>query len=40
MASETPKKLLGSKKGKFEVGYDADFFVADDKMSVIFTVKN
>ncbi len=31
MASETPAKLLGVKKGKIEVGYDADFVVVDDE---------
>ena len=34
MASETPAKLLGIKKGKIEVGYDADFIVVDDEMNV------
>ena len=34
MASETPAKLLGIKKGKIEVGYDADFVVVDDEMNV------
>lgn len=31
MASETPAKLLGIKKGKIAVGYDADFVVVDDE---------
>ena len=35
MASETPAKLLGLKKGKIEVGYDAEFAVLDDDMNVI-----
>ncbi len=34
MASETPAKLLGIKKGKIEVGYDADFVVIDDEMNI------
>lgn len=34
MASETPAKLLGIKKGKIAVGYDADFVVVDDEMNV------
>ena len=34
MASETPAKLLGIKKGKIEVGYDADFAVVDDEMNI------
>ena len=32
MATQTPAKLLGIKKGKIEVGYDADFVVVDEKM--------
>ena len=39
MATETPAKLLGIKKGKIEVGYDADFVVIDDVMNAICTVK-
>jgi N-acetylglucosamine-6-phosphate deacetylase len=35
MATETPAKLLGIKKGKIEVGYDADFVVIDDEINVI-----
>ena len=34
MASETPARLLGIKKGKIEVGYDADFVVVDNKMNI------
>ena len=34
MASETPAKLLGIKKGKIEIGYDADFVLADDEMNI------
>ena len=34
MATETPAKLLGIKKGKIEIGYDADFVVVDDEMNV------
>ena len=30
MASETPATLLGIKKGKLEVGYDADFILLDE----------
>ena len=42
MATETPAKLLGIKKGKIEVGYDADFVVVDDNMNVknAFTIKS
>ena len=39
MASETPAKLLGIKKGKIEVGYDADFVVEDGDLNVIFLHK-
>lgn len=38
MASQTPCELLGIKKGKIEVGYDADFIVLDDDYNVIHTV--
>ena len=34
MATQTPAKLLGIKKGKIEVGYDADFVVVDEKMQI------
>ncbi|MBR0278319.1 MAG: amidohydrolase family protein, partial [Clostridia bacterium] len=34
MATETPARLLGIKKGKIEVGYDADFVVVDNKMNI------
>ncbi len=30
MASETPAKMMGLKKGKIAVGYDAEFLVLDD----------
>ena len=35
MASETPAKLLGLKKGKIEVGYDAEFALLDKNKNVI-----
>lgn len=35
MATETPAKLMGIKKGKLEVGYDADFVVTDHDFNVI-----
>lgn len=38
MASQTPCELLGIKKGKIEVGYDADFIVLDDEYNVIHTI--
>ena len=34
MATETPAKLLDIKKGKIEIGYDADFVVVDEKMQI------
>lgn len=34
MATETPANLLGIKKGKIEIGYDADFVVVDDNTNV------
>ena len=34
MASETPAEMLGVKKGKIEVGYDADLLVIDDKLNI------
>ena len=34
MATETPAKLLGIKKGKIQVGYDADFLIVDDKLNI------
>ena len=33
MATETLAKLLGIKKGKIEVGCDADFVVVDDEIN-------
>jgi len=36
MATKTPAKLLGIKKGKVEVGYDADFVVVDVDMNIKF----
>ena len=38
MASQTPCELLDIKKGKIDVGYDADFIVLDDNYNVIDTV--
>lgn len=38
MASQTPCQLLGIKKEKIDVGYDADFIVLDDDYNVIYTV--
>ena len=35
MASETPAKLTGVKKGKLSKGYDADFIVLDDDKRII-----
>ena len=34
MATQTPAKLLGIKKGKIEVGYDSDSVLIDKKMNV------
>lgn len=38
MASETPAKMLGLKRGILEVGYDCDFIVLDDDMNIVHTV--
>ncbi len=38
MASTTPSELIGVKKGKLEVGYDADFIVVDKNNEIVFTV--
>lgn len=38
MASLTPCRLFGIKKGKIEVGYDADFIAVDEKLNVVHTV--
>lgn len=38
MASQTPCELLDVKKGKIEVGYDADFVVLDDNYNIVHTV--
>ena len=35
MASETPANLMGLKKGKIEVGYDADLIIADKDYNII-----
>ena len=34
MASETPAKLLGIKKGKIERGYDADLLIIDENFKI------
>ena len=34
MASETPARLMGWKRGKLETGYDADFVILSDDLSV------
>lgn len=38
MASQTPAELMGIKKGKIEVGYDADFIVLDEELNLIDTL--
>jgi len=38
MASETPAKLMGLNKGVIAVGADADFFAAEDDLTVCRTV--
>ena len=35
MASEVPARSLGIKKGRIEVGYDADFIIVDDDFNLI-----
>lgn len=40
MASCTPAEMLGVKKGKIEVGYDADFIVLDSNLNILMTVVN
>ena len=34
MASETPAKMLGIKKGKIEIGYDADLLIVDSDLEL------
>ncbi len=34
MATETPARLLGIKKGKIEIGYDADILILDNDMNI------
>ncbi len=34
MASETPAKMLGVKKGKIEAGYDADLLIVDNELNI------
>ncbi|MBQ8357953.1 MAG: N-acetylglucosamine-6-phosphate deacetylase [Clostridia bacterium] len=38
MASETPAKFLGVKKGRVAPGYDADLLVVDDGLNVVETI--
>ena len=38
MASETPAKMLGLKKGRIEPGYDAEFIVLDKDYELIDTL--
>lgn len=38
MASETPARLLGLKKGRLVAGYDADFIAVDENYDVVTTV--
>ncbi len=38
MASETPAKLLGIKKGKIEIGYSSDFIVLDKDYNLVETL--
>ena len=38
MASATPAALLGVKKGKLEVGYDADFILLDKENNLVETL--
>ena len=35
MASENPARMLGIKKGKLEVGYDADMIVVDNGFNLV-----
>ncbi len=34
MASETPAEMLGVKKGKIEIGYDADLLIVDSELNI------
>lgn len=38
MASEVPARSLGIKKGKIEVGYDADFIIVDEDFNLQMTI--
>lgn len=38
MASETPARLMGLKKGRIEVGYDADFIILDENCDLADTL--
>lgn len=40
MASETPAKLLGVKKGKIEVGYDADLLITDKNYNILMKIRD
>ena len=35
MATENPARLMNLKKGKIEVGYDADFIIVDDEFNLV-----
>lgn len=39
MASQTPAEMMGLKKGKIEVGYDAEFLLLDDNWRMIRPLK-
>ena len=34
MATETPASCLGVKKGKIDIGYDADLLIVSDDMEI------
>ena len=38
MASETPANCIGLKKGRIEVGYDADFIVINDNLDLVSSI--
>lgn len=40
MATETPADLLGVKKGKIEVGYDADLLILDENLEICSVIVN
>ena len=35
MASENPARMMGLNKGKIEIGYDADFVIVDESLSLL-----